>query len=256
MNDAPTRTASSSNTLLIVLVIVMAFFTGYLWNKVKTLEQKGVVTGASGGNANTQSPQQAQPNQQPVQQNQQPETKDIKPKKPSPSKDHWRGSKNARYVWIEYSDLECPFCKQIHPNLIKMIAEYNTVAWSYQHLPLPGHPKAVKSAEATECAAEQKGNDGFWEMTDLIFEKMPTMELSDLPDLAASIGLNKTKFQSCLDSGKYAGTVKQQADDGNTLGVRATPTGVIYDMQTGKTKTVEGALPYESLQSELTSFMK
>lgn len=256
MSDTAPKNASNNNTLLVILVIIMAFFTGYLWNKVKTLEKKGTVEGASEINTNTQPVQKAQPVEQ-NQQTQETAAKNLTAKKPSPQEDHWRGVKSARYVWIEYSDLECPFCQKIHPDLIKMVDEYkNKVAWVYRHFPLPGHPKAQKSAEATECTADQKGNDGFWKMTDLIFEKMPNMELSDLPDLAASIGLDKSSFQSCLDSGKYASTVQAQASEGNTIGIRATPTGIIYDMKTGKSKTVEGALPFESLQSELTQFMQ
>lgn len=250
MTESHPPSSKNSNTILIVLLIGMAFFTGYLFNKVKSLEQKNTSANTTGNTVNNQPNQQ---NQQPPQET----NKDIKPKKPSSKDDHWRGDKNAQYVWIEYSDLECPFCQQIHPNLIKMMAEQkNKVAWIYRHYPLPGHPKAQKSAEATECAAEQKGNDGFWKMTDLIFEKMPSMELSQLPDLAVSIGLNKQSFQSCLDGGKYAGKVKSQSDEGNQIGIRATPTNILYDMKTGKTKTVEGALPYESLISELANFMK
>ncbi len=119
-----------------------------------------------------------------------------------------------------------------------------------------GSLTSIGHHEATECAEDQKGIDGFWKMTDLIFEKMPAMELSQLPDLASSIGLNKQSFQSCLNSGKYERKVKSQSDEGNQISVSATPTNILYDMKTGKTKTIEGALPYESLQSELTNFMK
>lgn len=237
------------NTILIVLLVGLAFLAGFLWNKVQTLEKKGAVANTQGTNPN------AAVQQQPQQQNQTPS--DFKVAKPSSDKDHWRGSKNARYVWVEYSDLECPFCKRIHPDLIKLLEnKKDSLAWVYRHFPLPGHPKAQKSAEATECAAEQKGNDGFWQMTDLIFKKMPEMQLADLPTLASNLGLNKQKFSSCLDSGKYEQKVKQQANEGNQAGVQATPTGVIYDMKTDKMKTVEGALPYESLQSEMQNFIK
>lgn len=251
MTDTHPLFSSKNNTILIAFLIGMAFFTGYLFNKVKTLEQKRTVVADTVGNNTANQPKQNQ--QVPPQE----ENKDIKPKKPSSKDDHWRGDKNARYVWIEYSDLQCPFCQRIHPDLIKMMTEQkNKIAWVYYHYPLPGHQKAQKSAEATECAAEQKGNDGFWKMTDLIFNKMPSMELSQLPDLASNIGLNKKSFQSCLDSAKYAPKVKTQLDEGSQIGVRATPTNILYDMKTGKTKTIEGALPYESLQSALADFMK
>lgn len=234
-----------SSTLLVILLIGLAFFAGYLWNKVQTLEKKTGLAGTQGNNPNTAT--QPPPQQPPA---------DFKIDKPATDKDHWRGKKTARYVLVEYSDFECPFCQRIHPDLIKLLdSQKDKLAWVYRHFPLPGHPKAGKAAEASECAAEQKGNDGFWQMTDLIFEKMPAMELSELPSLASTIGLNQQKFTSCLDEDRYAKKVSEQTSEGNRAGVRATPTNVIYDMKTGKSKTIEGALPYETLQSELEKFI-
>lgn len=243
------RPKERGNVWLIVIVVVLAFFSGYLFNKVKILE--GSKSGGVQG-ANTANPQ-AQANVQKAAQG----APDFKIAKPSSSKDHWRGSKQVRYIWVEYSDLECPFCKRVHPDLIKLLeANKNNMAWVYRHFPLPGHPKAQKSAEAVECAADQKGNDAFWKMNDLIFEKMPEMELSDLPSLAASIGLNADTFKKCLDGGKFEKKVKDQSSEGSGAGVSATPTGVLYDLKTDKSKVIEGALPLESLQSELDTFMK
>ena len=171
------------------------------------------------------------------------------------SQDHWRGNTNARYVWVEYSDLECPFCKRIHPDLVKLTSENPDIAWVFRHYPLPFHPKAQKSAEAVECAQELGGTEAFWKMNDAIFEKMPDLELTQLSDVASEIGLDSAAFQQCVDSGKFANKVKSEQEEGTKAGVQATPTGVIYDMKTGKTKLVEGALPYESLKQELQSFI-
>ena len=228
------------NTLLVVLLIIVSFFAGYLFFKVKNLEQ-----GKTLGTAQQNQPQQQVP-QKPT---------ELKIKKPAQD-EHWRGLKNVRYVWVEYSDLECPFCKQIHPNLQKLLNVYSCkIAWVYRHLPLPNHAKAQKSAEATECASDLGGNDAFWQMADLIFEKMPDMELSQLPSFASEIGLDEARFKACLDGGKFEKKVNDQLDEGSKAGVQATPTGLIYDLKTGKTKLIEGALPYESLKQELDNFL-
>lgn len=236
---SPPPAMPSNNNLLIVVLIVVSFFAGYLFFKVKSLEQNKAAT--------TQTQQQPQqPPQRPT---------ELKINKPS-TDEHWRGEKDVRYVWVEYSDLECPFCKRIHPDMIKVLNEYkDKVAWVYRQFPLQFHPKAQKSAEATECANDLGGNDAFWKMADLIFEKMPEMELTTLPSLASQIGLNQSTFQQCLDGGKFEKKVKDQQAEGTKAGVQATPTGVIYDMKTGKTLLVEGALPYDSLKQSLDSFM-
>lgn len=227
------------STILIILLIAVSFFAGYLFFKLKSLE-KGTTVGTTQPAQNQQAP---------------PARTELKIKKPS-GDDHWRGDKNARYVWVEYSDLECPFCKQIHPNLVKLMNENkDKVAWVFRHYPLPFHPKAQKSGEAVECVADQGGDESFWKMVDAIYEKMPSLELTQLADAASEIGADKQGVQQCLDSGKNEKKVKSQQEEGTKSGVQATPTNVIYDMKTGKNLLVEGALPYEQLKTSLNTFL-
>lgn len=238
----PKQQSSQPSMILVILLIAVAFFAGYLFFKVQNLEKKG-----AGDTAQVQQGQQPQQPQQPV---------NVKPKKPS-TNEHWRGSTNVRYVWIEYSDLECPFCKKIHPDLVKIMSENaNNVAWVFRHFPLSFHPKAQKSAEAVECVAELGGNDSFWKMTDTIYEKMPDMQLTDLPSIASQVGVDQAAFKTCLDSGKFEKKVKDGLKEGTTAGVQATPTSVIYDLQTDKSLTVEGAVPYDQLKQQFDAFFK
>src|SRR3989344_4098924 len=58
--------------------------------------------------------------------------------RPVSSSDHILGNPNASVVIVEYSDTECPFCKQYHTTLKRVMAEYGTnsrVAWVYRHFP-------------------------------------------------------------------------------------------------------------------------
>jgi len=225
------------STILVLLLIVISFFAGYLFFRLKSVEKS---------NLGTTQNQQQQPSARP---------KGIKIKKPTTS-EHWRGSKDVRYAWVEYADMECPFCTQIHTDLVKLLQAYDgKIAWVLRQYPLSFHPKAQKSAEAAECANDEAGNDGFWKMTDAIYEKMPTMELIDLPTIASSVGLNETTFKQCLDSGKFEKKVKDQLNEGVKAGVQATPSNVIYDLKTGSSTSIEGALPYDSLKTSLDAFM-
>ena len=241
MNNTKKGTLSTNN-ILVVLLIASAFGVGYLWNKVSMLEK--------GTNTVTQNAPQAT---QPVAPTAR-ETMDIT--KPDPVKDHWLGAKNAEIVMVEYSDHECPFCKQHHATPVKIQEDYKNVAWVFRHFPLSFHPKAQKAGEATECAFDQKGNDGFWKMSNAIFEAMPALELSGLGDLAATNGLNKALLQKCLDSDKFAQKIKDQLAEGSKAGVQATPTTVLYNMKTGATKVIEGAGPFETVKTTLDAFIK
>lgn len=175
--------------------------------------------------------------------------------------DHVRGNKNARILLIEYSDLECPFCKRFHPTAQQAVNEYKgQVAWVYRHFPLDQiHSKADKEAEATECANELGGNDGFWKMTGKIFEVTPSnngLNLDDLPKLASQIGLDQGKFKSCLDSGKYAARVEEDYQSGIKAGVNGTPGNILLDTKTGKTVPIPGAVPFENIKSSIDSLLQ
>ncbi len=188
-------------------------------------------------------PQAAQPAAQPPQ----PTIGDIRPVS---SDDHIRGSQNAKVTVIEYSDLECPFCKKFHPTMQQLLAEYpNDVRWVYRHAPLVQlHSKAPKEAEATECASEQ---GKFWELTDKIFEVTPAndgLNLADLPKFAQEAGVaNIQQFQSCLDSGKYTQHVQDDLTDAQNAGMQGTPYSVVLAAN-GEKFPVNGAQPYSAVK--------
>jgi len=55
---------------------------------------------------------------------------------PITSEDWVRGDRNAKVSVVEYSDLECPFCKRHHPTMQQLVAEYDgKVNWVYRHFP-------------------------------------------------------------------------------------------------------------------------
>lgn len=150
------------------------------------------------------------------------------------SADHIRGSKDAKIVIIEYSDIECPFCKVYHTTMKTIFNEYgvdNKVAWVYRHFPIEGlHKNAIKEAEATECVAELGGEDKFWEYLDLLYATTKSndgLDLSTLPELGAKIGVDKAKLKTCIDSGKYTTKIKEAVAAGAKAGAQGTPYTVI-----------------------------
>lgn len=176
--------------------------------------------------------------------------------RPVSSSDHIVGDMNAKIVIVEYSDLECPFCKIFHSTMHKVVDNNNgSVAWVYRHYPIPQlHPKAFHEAEATECAWEQGGNDAFWKYTDRIFEITPSnngLEVEELPKIAEYIGLNVASFNTCLNSGKFKDKIQADIDDGTKAGVNGTPSSFI--LAKGKVvDTIPGAQPYETVVQKLS----
>lgn len=175
--------------------------------------------------------------------------------------DHVRGDLNkAQAVVVEFSDLECPFCKRFHNTMKQVVDVYDErVAWVYRHFPLDQlHSKARKEAEATECAAELGGNKGFWAYIDKLFEVTPSnnrLKLEQLPEIAKQIGLDTKEFQNCLDSGRYADKVQSQYQDAVDSGGRGTPYSVVLTRD-GQKIPISGALSLEKVKTILDPLAK
>lgn len=173
---------------------------------------------------------------------------------PVSGRDHILGDVNATVKIVEYSDTECPFCKRFHFTMKKVIEKYGSegkVALVYRHFPLDAlHSKARKEAEALECAAELGGNAKFWSYLDRMMEVTPSndgLEESALPEIAKYIGLDESKFNECLSSGKYADRVAEDLKNATLTGGQGTPWSIIIGKD-GKKYPINGALPYEQVE--------
>lgn len=165
---------------------------------------------------------------------------------PVSSKDYIRGNPNAKVVIVEFSDTECPYCKQFHStlkNIINTYAKDGTVAWVYRNFPIKEiHPKAPKESEALLCAGKIGGNAGFWDYTDRIYSITPSnnkLEESQLTAAAKDVGLNVTAFNTCLSSGEMASLVKLDYEDGVKAGGSGTPFSVFITSKPFDKKVVE-----------------
>ncbi len=171
--------------------------------------------------------------------------------------DHIRGSADAKITIVEYSDLECPFCKRFHETLLQVMDEYpNDVRWIYRHAPLVQlHSKAPAEANAAECAAEQ---GKFWEFIDIVFattQGNDSLVLSTLPQLAQQAGVaNVPQFEKCVADEKYADKVDEQLQDAYAAGLRGTPYSVVIGPDGEKTP-ISGAQQYPQVKATIDSLL-
>lgn len=186
--------------------------------------------------------------------------------KPVENQDHIRGNPSAPVKVIDFSDFECPFCKSFHPTMKKLMNEYGKdgkIAWIYRHFPLDElHSKARKEAQASECANELGGNNAFWAYADRLFEVAPSndrLDLRQLPRIAEEIGLDRTKFEACLQGdmrgGKYATHIQENYQDAIASGGTGTPYIVVIGPK-GQTLPIEGAQPYAAVKSIIDAMLK
>ncbi len=163
--------------------------------------------------------------------------------------DFIRGNPNAPITVVEYSDYDCPFCKNFHDTMKLIMDDYGVtgkVSWVYRQFPLAQlHPNAPRISEAAYCVGELGGDEAFWKFSDFIFDERDVNEptnMTRLPEFAEKSGVKRADFNTCLDSGKHSATVEASLKDGVRAGAQGTPYSVIL---VGDQKAViNGAQPY------------
>ncbi|HEY3825271.1 MAG TPA: thioredoxin domain-containing protein [Bryobacteraceae bacterium] len=151
-----------------------------------------------------------------------------------------RGSANAPVTLVEFTDYECPFCRQFEtatlPEILKKYVDTGKVRLVVHDFPLNIHANAMPAAEAAHCAGDQ---GKFWPMHDALFSEPGNLGTADLIDRAGTMKLDVGSFRTCLEGGKDRADVMKQMKTASDLQIVATPSFLI-----GKTAgdTVDGAI--------------
>lgn len=183
--------------------------------------------------------------------------------RPIDANDHILGSPKARILVVEYSDTECPYCKNFHATMNTIMQEYGKdekVAWVYRHDPISElHSKSFHEAEATECAGNLGGNSKFWEYINKLYEITPSnndLDPKELTNIATQVGLSSASFNTCLDSKEFDPRINLDIKNANELGISGTPYSIIVDTKTNQYYPIEGAYPYSQVKSAIDLILK
>jgi protein-disulfide isomerase len=166
-----------------------------------------------------------------------------------------RGDEKATVTLIEYSDFQCPFCKRFHDTVLpRIVTDYvNTgkIKLAFKNFAFLGD-ESRWAAQGAECAADQ---NRFWDIHELLFsrqtgENMGTYTKANLVNYAQELKLDVPAFTSCLNQDKTLERVQTDTTEGNSLGVRGTPSFLING------KLLVGAQPYEAFKSAIDEALK
>jgi protein-disulfide isomerase len=139
-----------------------------------------------------------------------------------------RGPRNAPVTIRIFSDFECPYCARVRPTLEQIRRDFpEDVRLVWHNTPLGMHPNARPAAMAAIEAFQQKGNDGFWKMHDLLFDNQRDLGRAKLRSLAAEIGLDLARFDAALDREKHATAIAADASLAERAKITGTPTFVV-----------------------------
>jgi protein-disulfide isomerase len=139
------------------------------------------------------------------------------------------GDPKAPVTIVEYSDFECPVCRNLHDVLRGMLPNYGAkIRVVFKDFPLDQvHPWARTAAIAGRCAYQQDPNV-FWKVYDLIYDNQDIISASNawtkMTDYAEQSHLDAATFKSCMASPEAAAAVNASRANGEKLDVSSTPT--------------------------------
>jgi len=139
------------------------------------------------------------------------------------------GDPKAPVTIVEYSDFECPVCRNLHDALRSILPNYSgKVRVIFKDFPIEQlHPWARTAAIAGRCAFQQKP-EAFWKLYDLIYDNQEIISAGNawtkMLDYASQSGLDAEAFKSCMASPEAGAAVNASHANGEKLEVNSTPT--------------------------------
>ncbi len=168
------------------------------------------------------------------------------------------GRPDAPLTMVEFTDLQCPFCRQFaltsFDEIKKNWIDTGKLRYFSRDFPLDFHAQAMPAARAARCAGEQ---GKFWEMRLGLMRNANLLTPAYITRTAADLKLEPKAFEACAASAKYDAEIQAETAEGTKLGVSGTPTFVM-----GKTTATAvegpimiGALPYAMFDAKLKSLL-
>lgn len=160
-----------------------------------------------------------------------------------------RGPDKPVVTMVEFSDLQCPHCKDAQPVVERLAADFPGMRIIFQQYPLvSSHPWAMKAAQYADCAGQQ-GNDAGWKFIAAVYENQNSIALAiadeKLKELATASGLDAEKLPACATAPDTELRVKQSMELGDSLGIMGTPAIFVNGRPL---ETVIG-IPYEQVKA-------
>lgn len=160
-----------------------------------------------------------------------------------------RGPAKPVVTMVEFSDLQCPHCKEAQPVVEKLAADFPGMRIVFQQYPLvSSHPWAMKAAEYADCAGRQS-NDAGWKFIAAVYENQNSVALAiadeKLKALATASGLDAEKLSACATAPDAEIRVKKSMELGDSVGVMGTPAIFVN----GRPLDAVTGVPYEQVKA-------
>lgn len=148
-----------------------------------------------------------------------------------------KGLPTAAVTIVEFSDFQCPHCKEAQPAIEKILTAHPEVKFVFQNYPLPMHDWARKAAAYADCVGHSAKPDAFWKFASDVFEAQSQITASNadekLTAIAGGTGVKGSEIATCAAVPATDGHVQKSIDLGNATEVTSTPTFFINGRKVG-----------------------
>ena len=169
------------------------------------------------------------------------------------------GSPDAPIKLEEYADFQCPACGVFARGTLRQIVDKyvntNKVQIIFHHFAFVGgaNGESERAAEASECANDQ---GKFWEYYDTLYanqggENTGTFSDANLAKFAQQLGLDMTKFNTCMTDRTHVAKIRADTQNGSLRGVDNTPTLFI-----NKDQKILGAISLAQFEVQIGPLLK
>jgi protein-disulfide isomerase len=165
------------------------------------------------------------------------------------------GAASKSLLLVEFSDLQCPHCKDAQATMKNLEQDYPMARIVYQPFPLMQiHPYAFQAAAYGLCVAKQK-NDAYATYAQAVYDTQAALTAetgeTTLKAAVTKAGLDPAAVAACSSTSAIAAQLKASLKLGEEIGVDQTPMLAVN----GRLLPL-GSIPYETLKQILDFTMK
>jgi protein-disulfide isomerase len=146
---------------------------------------------------------------------------------------------------VEFSDLQCPHCKQVAPTVEQLLTQVPDTHFVFQNFPLPAHNWALKAAGYVDCVG-RSSKDAVWKFIQKTFEQQESITEANadekLKAIATESGADAETTASCAVKPDTKARIEASVALGKSVGVNGTPAIFING------RMLSGGVPIELLK--------
>ncbi len=146
-----------------------------------------------------------------------------------------RGGEKAKVTIVEFSNFECPYCRQSWAKIKELLEKHpQDLRYVFKHFPLQ-HQGRPFDLSALVAATQEVSSEAFWQVHDFLFtdegQKIVRLETGKvkekIEELLKEKGFDVQPFQTAWENGAGKRKVEEDLTIGRKIQVSGTPTTIV-----------------------------